>query len=390
MTKPERTRREQAVPTRVVLVFQGGGALGAYQAGVFEALQAQGIEPDWVIGTSIGAVNGALIAANPPALRVSRLREFWERVRSPRLLPPMLPMPAQTSELINNLSTLTRGLPGFFTPNPAAWFGGVHALLGLKQAAFYSTDDLRETLTELTDFSLLESADAMRLSLGAVNVRTAQMRYFDSRRDETPLGIDHVLASGALPPAFPAVMIEGDPWWDGGIVSNTPIEAIFDDSERGDALVFAVNLWQVDGQEPSSIWDTAGRMKDIQYASRADSHIADEKERQHLRRVIAELAQLLPDEAREQAREAGLLDEAQTGTLHIARLFAPALDGETHTKDIDFSEKGIRERWDAGFADASRMLEMAPWLTPCDRLDGIQVYTLEGLDEQIPEQAVRG
>ena len=383
-----RARREHAVPTKVVLVFQGGGALGAYQAGVFEALQASGIEPDWVIGTSIGAINGAIIAANPPEQRLPRLRAFWERVRSPRLLPPMLPMPAQASELINNLSTLTRGLPGFFTPNPVAWFGGVHALLGLKQAAFYSTDELRETLAELTDFELLEKPQAMRLSLGAVNVHTAQMRYFDSQRDANPLGIDHVLASGALPPAFPAVMIEGDPWWDGGIVSNTPIEAIFDDDERCDALVFAVNLWQVNGEEPASIWETAGRMKDIQYASRADNHIADEQERQHLRRVIAELGDLLPEKARKEAEDAGLLEESQTGTLHIARLFAPALDGETHTKDIDFSEAGIAQRWQAGYQDAAKMLESAPWLAPCDRLDGIQVYTLEGLDDEKAEHAI--
>ena len=385
-----RSRQEHAVPTKIVLVFQGGGALGAYQAGVFEALQSQGIEPDWVIGTSIGAINGAIIAANPPELRLPRLRAFWERVRSPRLLPPMLPMPAQATELINNLTTLTRGLPGFFSPNPVAWFSGVHALLGLKQAAFYSTDDLRDTLAELTDFDLLQNAKAMRLSLGAVNVHTAQMRYFDSRRDANPLAIDHVLASGALPPAFPAVMIEGDPWWDGGIVSNTPIEAIFDDDERYDALVFAVNLWQTNGQEPASIWETAGRMKDIQYASRADSHIADEKQHQHLRRVIAELGELLPDDVRQQALEAGLLEEGKTGTLHIARLFAPALDGETHTKDIDFSEDGIRSRWQAGFRDASKMLEMAPWLAPCDRLDGIQVYTLEGLDDETAEHAMPG
>src|ERR1700741_2852569 len=281
-----------ARPLRIVLVFQGGGALGAYQAGVYQALREGRIEPDWLIGTSIGAINASLIAGNAPENRLDRLEEFWRRMKRKELWglanwPGLADPPPYWS-------TLLAGIPGFFKPNPLA-FLGAHYPLGRDSAGFYSTAPLAETLTELVDFSLIKRCTP-RLTVGAAHVRTSEMRYFDSR--ETAITVEHVMASGALPPAFPAVRIDGELYWDGGILSNTPTEAIFDDDPRRDSLVFAVHMWNPMGPEPESIWEVLHRQKDIQYSSRVASHIARQRQIHHMRRIINELTKMLPDTAR--------------------------------------------------------------------------------------------
>ena len=220
---------------QVVLVLQGGGALGAYQAGVYEALHEAGMEPDWVIGTSIGAINAALIAGNRPEHRVRRLREFWRTVAF-KGLPALWPGLPGLPTALTMLNAVSRGLPGFFAPNHHAWLSP-HLTLDEDDAGYYHTTELRNTLAALVEPGLL-NASAPRLTVGAVNVRSGAMRYFDSR--DEPVGLDHVLASGALPPAFPAVRIGNELYWDGGIYSNTPVEAVFDDAARHSALVFAV------------------------------------------------------------------------------------------------------------------------------------------------------
>jgi NTE family protein len=243
---------------QTVLVLQGGGALGAYQAGVFQALQEAGIEPDWIIGTSIGAINAALIAGNAPENRLARLQAFWNRIRHEQ------PFSEWWQALFGaagvNLGIMARGLPNFFLPNPMALFG-IHHPHGADRAGFYSTDPLRATLAELVDFDHL-NAGGTRLTVGAVSALTGKMRYFDSR--SMTLAADHVMASGALPPAFPAVVIEGEPYWDGGIYSNTPIEVVFDDRPRLDSLIFSVNMWQPHGPAPETLWQVFGRQKAIQ------------------------------------------------------------------------------------------------------------------------------
>jgi NTE family protein len=361
-----------AAQAQTVLVLQGGGALGAYQAGVFEALHEKGVEPDWVIGTSIGAINAALISGNPPAQRLERLREFWERVEqaAPSAWPGPWSVPANWWM---NLNTVSRGINGFFAPNPASW-SGAHAPVGVESAAYYHTAPLRDTLAELVDFDCLGS-QGVRLTVGAVNAVTGQMRYFDSR--DSALGIDHVMASGALPPAFPAVRIDGEPYWDGGIYSNTPIEAVLDDRPRRDSLIFAVNMWQPRGPEPESIWQVMGRQKDIQYASRAESHIARQKQIHRLRHVIRELGKELPAAAQRSAHVKDLLDWGCSTTMHVVRLLAPRLEGEDHTKDIDFTAAGIRARWQAGYADALEMLRRKPWQRRSDPIEGVLVHELE-------------
>lgn len=360
----ERTIREQ-----VVLVLQGGGALGAYQAGVYQALMEGGVEPDWVIGTSIGAINGALIAGNEPGRRIARLREFWDGVARKDAIDHLWPSSIFGNALAN-LSTILSGIPGFFAPNPQAIWGPTFAL-GLEKASYYSTDPLKETLGRLIDFDCLMGR-RVRLSVGAVNVRTSEMRYFDSR--DMPLGTAHVMASGALPPAFPAVTIDGEPYWDGGIYSNTPIEVVLDDVPRRDSLIFAVDVWQPVGAHPTTIQQVMARHKDIQFASRGKSHVARQAQIHRLRHVVRELAKRLPPDVREDPVVQDMAEYGCGTLMHLVRLLSPRLDGEDHTKDIDFTRAGIESRWKAGYDHARKVLAEKPWQQQADLLAGIVIH----------------
>jgi len=357
------------LPGQVVLVLQGGGALGAYQVGVYQALHEAGIEPDWVIGTSIGAINGALIAGNAPAVRLERLRDFWSRVeqRAGNYAFEFVP---GLSSVLASMTTMVSGLAPFFVPNPKSWFGP-HAPVGLENAAYYTTAPLRKTLSELVDVDYLNASDT-RLTVGAVNVKNGEMRYFDSR--DQPIALEHIMASGALPPAFPAVRIDGEPYWDGGVYSNTPIEAVLDDKPRRDSVIFTVHMWNPEGAEPASIWDVMGRQKDIQYASRAKSHIARQKQIHHLRHIIRELCKHVPEKSRTAAEVQELASWGCGTTMHVARLIAPRLDGEDHLKDIDFTPAGIGARQEAGYAEGRRVLALAPWQRPVHPMEGIVIH----------------
>jgi len=365
--RTKRTAANAQAPGQIVLVLQGGGALGAYQVGVYEALHGAGLEPDWVIGTSIGAINAALIAGNAASDRMDRLNAFWRHVELPSTLAGPLDW-LGVGNFVTNMTTVMRGIPAFFEPNLAA-LRGSRASLGVERAAYYSTEPLRRTLAELVDFAALRGEASMRLTVGAVNATSGAMRYFDSAKEE--LAVDHVMASGALPPAFPAVRIDGQPYWDGGIYSNTPIEAVLDDNPRRDALIFAVNVWHQTGPEPESIWQVMGRQKDIQYASRADSHIVRQKQIHRLRHVIRELSRQLPASRQADAHVKELTAFGCSTTMHVAHLVAPRVEAEDHTKDIDFTAAGVRARREAGYADTMRMIERSPWQQPTDPIEGV-------------------
>lgn len=355
---------------QIVLVLQGGGALGAYQVGVYEALHEAGIEPDWVIGTSIGAINACLIAGNAPEHRLGRLHEFWNRVEHGPLHKAFTEVPVFGAYAANWL-TMTQGIGPFFTPNPFA-FLGPHAPLGAERASYYSTRPLEATLRDLVDPATLKRGEC-RLTVGAANVGTGQMRYFDSR--EMEIDLRHVMASGALPPAFPAVRIDGELYWDGGILSNTPVEAVFDDVPRRDSLVFAVHVWSPEGPEPGTIWEVMARQKDLQYSSRARSHIDRQKQMHRLRHVIAELARRIPDDARvpEVERLAGY---GCLTRMHVVRLLAQRLSGQDHTGDIDFSRDGIRTRRQAGYDNTRNVLEDRPWERAVDDVEGFILHEI--------------
>jgi NTE family protein len=356
---------------QTVLVLQGGGALGAYQVGVYEALHEYGIAPQWVIGTSIGAINAALIAGSKPAERLDRLCEFWSRVQNDHFVPPGLP--AWLATAARNSVAISSGVPSFFRPNPLA-FLSLHNRLGAEEAGFYSVDPLRRTLEELIDFDQLNSGET-RITVGASNVSTSEMRYFDSR--DMPLGIDHLLASGALPPGFPPVRIEGELYWDGGILSNTPVEVVFDDNPRRNSLVFAVHIWNPHGPEPETIWEVMNRQKDVQYSSRAASHIKRQRQLHRLRHIVAELSRLVPEEKKDK-RFAEMASYGCLTRMHVVRLLAPALDYEDHSKDIDFSAQGIRRRREAGFRDTMETLESAPWRNSVDDIEGFVLHEASG------------
>jgi len=355
------------LPGQVVLVLQGGGALGAYQVGVYEALHETGIEPDWVIGTSIGAINAALISGNRPENRLDRLNEFWDRVEHKPPAGGMFDW-FGLGPMLANMTTVMQGIPAFFTPS-SAMFGHSKAEVGVEAASYYTTAPLRQTLIELVDFDYLCECQT-RLTVGAVNACSGSMRYFDNRGEK--LGVEHVMASGALPPAFPAVRIDGEPYWDGGIYSNTPIEAVLDDKPRRDSLIFAVNVWHQTALEPESIWQVMARQKDIQYASRADSHIARQKQIHRLRHVIRELTEQVPAARRSDPKVKELASWGCGTTMHVAHLLAPRIDGEDHTKDIDFTAGGVRARRQAGYAQTMQMIERAPWKTAAvDPIEGV-------------------
>jgi NTE family protein len=364
--------REVAGLGQTVMVLQGGGALGAYQVGVYEALHEAGIAPQWVIGTSIGAINAALIAGSKPGERVEKLCDFWSRVQNDHFVPGGLPAWAATAT--RNMIAITGGVPSFFTPNPMA-FVGPHSQLGAEAAGYYSVDPLRRTLEELIDLDELNGGET-RITVGASCVRTAEMRYFDSR--DMPLGLEHVLASGALPPGFPPVRIDGELYWDGGILSNTPVEVVFDDSPRRDSLVFAVHIWNPHGPEPETIWEVMNRQKDVQYSSRAVSHIQRQRQLHRMRHIIAELTKLVPEDKRRDNKVGDLASYGCLTRMHVVRLLAPALDYEDHSKDIDFSAHGIRRRREAGYEDTMRTLEKAPWRNPVDDIEGFVLHEASG------------
>jgi NTE family protein len=363
-TRPAFDRRDLG---QIVLVLQGGGALGAYQAGVFQALHEAGIDPDWVIGTSIGAINAGIIAGNRPEQRLLRLQEFWARMAHNPVTQLVSEIPFWGTAAANAM-TVMAGVQGFFMPNVLASLG---LPLTPETAGYYMTAPLETTLTGLIDIDLLNSC-ATRLTVGAANVRTAAMRYFDSR--DAPLSIRHIMASGALPPAFPAVRIDGELYWDGGILSNTPVEAVFDDNPRRSGLVFTVNIWNPSGPEPADLARVLCRQKDLQYASRATAQVARQKQIHKLRHVIAELARRLPEEERDSDEVRRLAGYGCLTRMHVVRLLAPPVAGEDHTKDIDFSARGIRRRWDTGYADALRVLRQQPWTHGFDPIEGLILH----------------
>lgn len=365
-TAPQVDRRELG---QVVLILQGGSALGSYQAGVYQALQETGLEPDWLIGTAIGAVNAALIAGNPPERRVTRLREFWTRVGYVPLamfggLEPLI------GGLAANSLAISGGVRDFFEPNPWA-FAGPQFPLGAERTGTSSLGPLEVTLAALTDEKLL-NAGAPRLTIGAANVRNSNMHYFDSR--QAPVTIKHVKASAATPPIFAPVRIGDDYYWDGEIASNALIEAVFDDNPRHSSLIFEVEMWNPQGAAPDSIAKVFGKEKDLLYSSRAVSQIARQRQIHKLRHVVAEMVAQLPEDKRRAPEIRELAAFGCVTRMHIVRLVAPPLAGEDHAKDIDFSADGIKQRWELGYKDTMSVLAQAPWTHVFDPLEGCVLH----------------
>ena len=267
------------------------------------------------------------------------------------------------------MMTSTLGQPGFFKPHSVnPWFSPAGAMTA---TSYYDSSPLRRTLHDLVDFDLI-NARKMHFAVGAVNVLSGNFIYFDNKREM--IGPEHVMASGALPPAFPAVRIDGELYWDGGILSNTPTEVVFDDNPRKDSLIFAVHLWNPAGAEPATMAEVLNRQKDVQYSSRIMSHIARQQQAHRLRHIINELAKRLPESERKDPQVRELTGYGCQTRMHVVRLLAPQLDRETHTKDIDFTPDGIMKRWEAGYAHTKAVLQHAPWAGEFDPLSGVILH----------------
>ncbi|WP_353228323.1 patatin-like phospholipase family protein [Novosphingobium sp.] len=357
-----------------VLVLQGGGALGAYQGGVFEALEAATFDPDWIAGISIGAVNAALIAGNPPERRLAALRTFWDRASS------RVPFAAPFQEgwgrkLFNDAAAATvalTGIPGFFTPR---WTTPTMALPGSAEAvSLYDTTPLRETLNELVDFDLLNDGP-MRFSVGAVNVLSGNFIYFDNR--DRRIGADHVMASGALPPGFPPVMIDGEPYWDGGIVSNTPLQFVLDERSEQPLLVFQVDLFSARGMMPRSIAEAVQREKDIRYSSRTRLNTDVQTRLADLEETLARLAAKLPDSLKDDPDYRMLTTRHCGGPVTVMHLINRSEDYESQGKDYEFSRATITGHWQSGKADVERSFANPHWQHRVPPKNGIVTFDLE-------------
>lgn len=367
---------------KTVLVLQGGGALGAYQAGAYEALCEAGHMPSWVAGISIGSVNAAIIAGNPPEKRAERLREFWDRVSS-WLLGRPITNDDNSRRVFNETSAAlaaTTGVPGFFEPRvPPA----VLMPQGTPEAiSVYDTSPLHATLLELVDFDLLNSG-AMRVSLGAVQVKTGNMKYFDTARGQT-IGPEHVMASGALPPGFPPIEIEEEPYWDGGLVSNTPLQFVLERSgPREDMVIFQIDLFSAKGPVPQNLFEIAQREKEIRYSSRTRLNTDIFCELQALRRAVRHLRPTLSEQLADNA-DWQLLDRLSCdAAITIVQLIHRRAAYWTQSNDYEFSRFTMEEHWASGRADVERTLSHPEWKGRKRPEDGVKVLDLtRDLDKQ--------
>jgi NTE family protein len=353
---------------QVALVLQGGGALGAYQAGVYEALTEAGYMPDWIAGISIGAINAAIIAGNEPEHRVARLRAFWEQVSEPSMSWPDLPLEAwkQMMRHAGAMSALMFGQPGFFRPNSLnAWFSGRPA------TSYYDTAELKATLERLVDFDRI-NARKTRFSVGAVNVRTGNFTYFDNAH--MPIRTEHVMASGALPPGFPAVEIDGELYWDGGLVSNTPLQYVLDTYPRRSTLAFQVDLFPAHGPAPTDLLAVEERRKDIQYSSRTRMGVETFRYTHHLRRNISKLLAKLPESLHDEPEVHTLRQAACQTTMDVVEIIyrPPVVQGSI--KDFEFSRATMQDRWRQGHADARTSLAAEPWLQAAPAEVGVRTF----------------
>ncbi len=345
----------------VALLLQGGGALGAYQAGVYEALAETGLHPDWVVGISIGAINAAIIAGNAPERRVDKLREFWEGITAPSIgfdadVVGLLERGDAARMLANQVSAAivaSAGTPGFFRPRiPNPWF---HPPGTIEATSYYDTRPLKATLERVVDFDRVNSIDKdTRLSLGAVNVRSGNMVYFDSATQV--IGPEHVMASGALPPGFPAIEIEGEYYWDGGLISNTPLQWIVTNQQLPDALVFQVDLWSARGEFPRNLAEVATRQKEIQYSSRTRAFTDFIKRLHKVGYSVAALLEQLPEELTRSEEAKFLASIARRRAYNLVHLIYRPRGYEGDSKDYEFSRLSMVEHWRSGYYDAVRTL----------------------------------
>jgi NTE family protein len=365
-----------------VLVLQGGGALGSYQAGAYQALSHLDFEPEWVAGISIGAINAAIIAGNEPDKRVERLKEFWETVSSSATWVPAAKGGRERS-LYNETSAAyiaTFGARGFFTPRipPAAlWPQG-----SPEAQSYYDTSPLRRTLERLVDFDRINDLKC-RISVGAVGVTSGNLKYFDNvefKRLGKRIGPEHIMASGALPPGFPSIVIDGEHYWDGGVASNTPLDYVLDTETNNDLLIFQIDLFSARGLLPRSLLEAAEREKDIRYSSR--TRMTTDKNRQihNARKAVRDLIDKLPDHLKDDPSAVFLREAAKENTVTVVHLIYRSKNYETSSKDYDFSRVAMLEHWESGVRDVHRSMECRDRLERPQSDETMVTYDFSGDD----------
>jgi NTE family protein len=363
----------------IALVLQGGGALGAFQAGVYQGLAEANLQPDWVAGISIGAINAALIAGNPPETRLEKLHAFWNQVTTQFIFDPFgiahYWMRGDLGHVfLNRLragATLLEGAPGFLTPRmPPPYLAAPGTV---EATSWYDTSPLRSTLERLVDFDRINSGE-MRFSVGSVNIRTGNFVYFDSTTHK--IRPEHVMASGALPPGCPAVEVDGELYWDGGLVSNTPLQWVVQGDTRQDTLAFQVDLWSSRGDLPSDLNDVTARQKEIQYSSRTRANTNQFKEIQCVRVALANVLDRVPPELLDSEDGKLLKAVADRKVYHIVHLIYRSKNYEVQSKDYEFSRTSMTDHWNAGYNDAIRTLRDPEALQrPTDQI-GVSTFDL--------------
>src|SRR3954447_16641879 len=370
-----------------VLVLQGGGALGSYQAGAYQALCHFDFEPEWIAGISIGAVNAAIIAGNPREKRVDRLKEFWEMVSAPVPWNPIGTGDRARSYFNETSAALiaTFGVPGFFTPRfpPAPlWPQG-----SAQSLSYYDTAPLRATLERLVDFDRINDLKT-RLSVGAVGVTSGNFKYFDNfefRKLGKKIGPEHVMASGALPPGFPSVVIDGEHYWDGGISSNTPLDFVLEEETDRDLLIFQVDLFSARGELPVSLLEAAEREKDIRYSSRTRMNTDKNKQIHNARMAVRDLIGKLPDYLKNDPSVELLRKASKENTVTVVHLIYKTKNYETSSKDYDFSHVAMVEHWRAGERDVHLSMRHKEWLERPQSGETMVTYDLTGEGTDLPD-----
>jgi NTE family protein len=381
MTEPSNPAPAKTPATaQRVLVLQGGGALGSYQAGAYQALCHHDFEPEWIAGISIGAINAAIIAGNPREKRVDRLKEFWGMVSAPVPWNPVTKSDRARS-LFNETSAAliaTFGVPGFFTPRfpPAAvWPQG-----SPQSQSYYDTAPLRATLERLVDFDRINDLKT-RLSVGAVSVTTGNFKYFDNfefKKIGKKIGPEHIMASGALPPGFPSIVIDGEHFWDGGIATNTPLDYVLDAEISNDLLIFQVDLFSARGPLPLSLLEAAEREKDIRFSSRTRMNTDKNKQVHNARMALRELIGKLPDYLKNDPSVEVLCKIAKENTVTVVHLIYRSKNYESSSKDYDFSHIGMVEHWGAGERDVHLSMRHKDWLERPQSGETMVTYDLTG------------
>jgi NTE family protein len=373
---------------RRVLVLQGGGALGSYQAGAFQALCAASFEPEWVAGISIGAINAAIIAGNDARKRVDRLKEFWEMTAAAVPWNPVL-QGERNRSLFNETSAAviaTFGVPGFFSPRipPAPlWPQGSPQAL-----SYYDTAPLKKTLERLVDFDRINDLKC-RLSVGAVGITSGNFRYFDNvefKRQGKLIGPEHIMASGALPPGFPAVLIEGEYYWDGGIASNTPLDFVLDAETDRDLLIFQVDLFSARGPLPETLLEAAEREKDIRFSSRTRMNTDKNRQVHNARKAVLDLISKLPADLQHDPSVEYLRTVAKENTVTVVHLIYKSKNYETNSKDYDFSHVAMVEHWNAGVRDVHLSMRHKEWLEKPQSGETMVTYDLTGDEGETPSK----